>query len=444
MPSPTFTRVLNVITKQSDPYNWADAHYERAFTRSILAQSERKEYLRLILQDYDAALEVFTYEEYPRQWAAIQFRIAITFGRYTAENHEQDSLRALKHIDAALTVYTREGSPLDYHRTLEVRAIMCERLERWEEARIALIEARKVQRDLLTMAESGNLLHIIAEFARPEISLRHALIALHLNPPGYEEAVIALEEGRTQAMRRLSKLQQQGQPDTGSPLQTPTLVEIASCITDEDMALVYLAAGTNVPLGPLTNMDDHMFLGIEGGLALIVTRDAEGVTHIEHLRLPGLITMALSFLLEPVFEPKTSKNNNKKDLHIPIKLEHTIAKLGEMGLNELTQALYAKGIHQVTFVPYSSLGLFPLHAAQVTLPNGEKPYLGELFEVNIAPSAYAAKQARQRALAAQTVTQGLKTVFSAGNPKPASDRFDEPLDELLYGQEEAQRIRDIA
>ncbi len=437
-----FTRVLDVITKRSDPYNWADAHYERAFTRSILAQNDRKQHLRAVLEDYDAALEIFTYEAYPSYWAEIQLKIATTFLRYTAEGHEQDTLRALNHLNAALTFYTREGSPLNYHRVQEARAVMYERLGQWEEARAALIEASAVQRDLITTTKSSShLLHIIAEFTRPEISLRHAQIALRLDPPDCERAVIALEEGRTQAMRRLSKnLHQQEQSDTTPSLEIPKLADITGCITDANMALVYLAAGTNVPLGPLTNIDDHMSLGIEGGLALIVTKGNGGATHIEYLPLPHLTNLALSFLLEPVFERDTSHVPKKKDLSIPIKLEHTIAKLGEMGLNELAQALHTKGIHQVTFVPYSSLGLFPLHVAQVTLPNGETRYLGELFEVNIAPSAYAARQARHHALAAQTVTQGLKTVFSAGNPKPRPDEFSE----LLYAQEEALRIRDIA
>ena len=437
-----FTCVLNVITKQSDPYGWAEAHYERAFTRSTLAQNDRKQHLRAVLEDYNAALEIFTYEAYPAYWAEIQLKIATTFLRYSAEGHEQDTQRALNHLNAALTYYTREGSPLNYHRVQEVRAVMYERLGQWEEARTALIEASAVQRELITTTESSShLLHIIAEFTRPEISLRHAQIALRLDPPDYEGAVVALEEGRTQAMRRLSKnLQQQEQSDTTPTLPIPKLADIASCITDAHMALVYLAAGTNVPLGPLTNIDNHMSLGIEGGLALIVTKETGGTPHIEHLPLPLLTNLALAFLLEPVFARETSRAAKKKDLSIPIKLEHTIAKLGEMGLNELAQALDAKGIHQVTFVPYSSLGLFPLHAAQVTLPNGEKHYLGELFEVNIAPSAYAAREARQRALAAQTVTQGLKTVFSAGNPKPRPDEFSE----LLYAQEEALCIRDIA
>ncbi len=94
-------------------------------------------------------------------------------------------------------------------------------------------------------------------------------------------------------------------------------------------------------------------------------------SNIEHLPLPRLTSLALSFLLEPVLEPGANRGTTKRDPGFPIKLEHTIAKLGEMGLNELAQVLYSKGIHQVTFVPYSSLGLFPLHAAQVTLQNGE-------------------------------------------------------------------------
>src|SRR5262249_4270540 len=91
-----FTDVLNVITKQSDPYNWADAHYERAVTRAVLAQNDRKQHLRAVLEDYDAALEIFTYEKYPREWAATQLKIAITFLCYSAESHEQDTLRALR------------------------------------------------------------------------------------------------------------------------------------------------------------------------------------------------------------------------------------------------------------------------------------------------------------------------------------------------------------
>jgi CHAT domain-containing protein len=431
-----FTCVLGVITKQSDPYNWADAHYERAFTRSLIAQNDRKQQLTAVLEDYYAALEVFTYEEYSRQWAEIQLKIAITIDRYTIENDEQDALRALKHIDAALPFYTRKDDPLNYHRALGVRAIMYERLGRWEEARDALIEARAVQRDLIIATTRDSDLHkIVAEFARPEVSLRHAQIALRIDPPDYEDAVRALEEGRTQAMRLLSaNLQQQEQADGSHPLQGPELVDIASCITDANMALVYLAAGTNIPVGS-SNRDDRMPLGVEKGLALIVTKENGDTVHIEHLPLPHLTSLALSMLLKPVFEPETNRDANKQDRLIPIKLEHTITKLGEMGLNELAQALYAKGIEQVTFVLYSSLGLFPLPAAQVTLQNGEKHYLGELFEINIAPSAYAARLARKRALAIQE----LKTVLSAGNPKPTRTKL-----LLPYAQKEAQRIHNIA
>src|SRR5262249_1377789 len=152
------------------------------------------------------------------------------------------------------------------HRAQEVRAIVYERWGLWKEARAALLEARAVQRDLVTRTKSDNLLPIIAEFTRPEIALRHAQIALRLDPPDYEEAVIALEEGRTQAIRHLSmnRSEPDGMPPLEvAPVEIPKLADIASCITDANMALVYLAAGTNVPLGgALATMDYNMLLGV--------------------------------------------------------------------------------------------------------------------------------------------------------------------------------------
>lgn len=438
------TELLALVPRERDAYNWADAHFERAFTRAIIAPGERKQLLKSIFEDFEHAMEVFTLAKYPTRWANIQLHIATFLQRFTIESPEKDARAALRAIDAALTVFTAEETPFEYYRAQELRAMACERLQLWKEAQQSLCEARSVEVHLMSATQSGKRFYdLLARFTRPEISLRRAQIALHLDPPACEEAAIALEEGRAQGLQRAQRPSEQDQ----GPTSSLSLAEMVRCLPHQQAALVYLTAGTSFSASG--DMDRQLSLGVEEGFALILTRATDGKPHVEALPLPHLTNIALDFLQEPLVDARqqetslldkhmyeSRRGNNGRSRSLPIKLELAITKLGEMGLSDLARHLCANKISEVTLVPYGNLGLFPWNALQVTLADGSSSYFGELFEVSLAPSAYAAVQARQRAELANTVT----TVLAAGNPQPQIQE----LELLPYAAGEAQMVYELA
>src|SRR5262249_39201883 len=133
-------------------------------------------------------------------------------------------------------------------------------------------------------------------------------------------------------------------------------------------ALVYLAAG------------------VESGLALLIICKGRGVQQRQYIPLPRLKTRAISDLMET----DTTK-------YTPIKLERSLATLGELGLDDVVRVLGPNGVEKVRLVPFGLLGLFPFPAVQVRFIHGGKKRLGDLFEVTIAPSARALQVAEKRA-----------------------------------------------
>lgn len=191
---------LTVFTRESAPREWAVAHSELAaiYTAYVWSNSQEK-----IAEHLEASQSVFARENAPEMWAIHQVYRGnnLLFGSSELLS-EQEARDALGYFDAALTVFTREVSPGE-HRRIQLRRIqVLEYLEHWEEVHQALLSVREVQRDLVGRAiDEPNRSDSIGEITSDNIYVRDAQTLLRMDPPNTVEAVIALEEGRAQALR---------------------------------------------------------------------------------------------------------------------------------------------------------------------------------------------------------------------------------------------------
>lgn len=196
-----FTTVLTTLKREDYPGGWTEAHLQRASTYTFSLQRNRS-YLRRTIADYRNALQGYTRQSHPELWATVHACIAELFMIYAVEDQQEDAKEALFYLDEALTIYTKEAMPYDFQRMQLNRAVMLERLGRLEEAHEALLQVREVDRELVVLApDDVSRRNIIAFFARHDIYTRDALLLLQLDPPRSEEAAVALEEGRAQALR---------------------------------------------------------------------------------------------------------------------------------------------------------------------------------------------------------------------------------------------------
>jgi len=120
-----------------------------------------------------------------------------------------------------------------------------------------------------------------------------------------------------------------------------------------------------------------------------------------------------------------------------IELRRAMRLLGEWGLSEVAERLYAGGIRKVALIPYGRLGLFPLPSVFVTSQTPGERTLGELFEVTLAPNARAWETAKQRR---DALDREKRQILAVGNPLP----LPQGIRELGAATTEAQTIQRIA
>ena len=492
-----FDMALTVLTKENAPTEWALAHSARAQAYEMMNMGNSNAYSEQANEDYESAQTVFTPESKPFEWAWTQVgqasRLLLTPANQTSQTLKQKAEQALQHLDAALSIYTTQVAPTHYQNTQVLRALAYERLNNWQAAHRAWLEVRKVRRTLMTMALSEqNRTDQEMVLRNINIYKHDAQVLLRCTPPDVVEAVIALEEGRAQGLRLAfdldsldpEKIQNQqakkraktllaardawrqcqqqverllteknivefseerqqyllelqraheafiqagnaireyDNPDFMSPV--PTLTSIAQAVSAPSDALVYLVAGSHLGLG----MTENLFgANADQGLAIIVMRDTQGEPRVHALALPLLTKLAVDGLF-PL------------DDTAPINVDRVIKQVGELGMNDLVTTLHQWGVRRITFVPYGRLSLFPLAAIQVQSSNGETTYLGDLFEVSVAPSARSCEISRRRANEAtrNRQRQGLCLV---GNPFPLVD----DIPELPWAEAEADIVRQIA
>jgi CHAT domain-containing protein/tetratricopeptide (TPR) repeat protein len=344
-----YDAALAQLPGQTPSYVWASCHSNRGIAYADREGGDPAENVALALADFDAALTYFTLERTPIEWADVQLNRANTSLRRSAGNRELDLEQALIACDAALGVFTLEAHPRRYRDAQLIRADALMQLERWDEAHAALLAAREVTRTLIegTASRSG-ISEVLQERSRAQLYIRDAQALLHLTPPDLVGAISALEEGRAQNLRMAlnvddldpMKIQDpQGRaraesflaaqvawrveqlklneplandlnedqrnaervrrheclsaayreflrardairlhddPDFLAPLST--LAQIAQAVEGPQAALVYLVAG------------------MREGYALVLTKDAEGTSHVTYISLPNLTQFALAKL----------------------------------------------------------------------------------------------------------------------------------------------------
>ncbi|GCE31245.1 hypothetical protein KDA_67290 [Dictyobacter alpinus] len=451
-----FDAALSVLSPTAHPREWSYARRERSTTDALYKiWGDYTDGYKGALEDLDAVLEVYERQNLRFDWAVtLNNRALFYFSRLQAGQPEAAAL-ALRDAAAALTVFTRLSYPRDYRNLYVLRARVFSYLGQWEPAHEALLIARDVLRTTLLNAPSGSdQFEELAEVSEHDIYVYAAQVLVKLRR--YAEAVVALEEGRAQrlrlalaldtitttratedaaaqkrrqtflalretwhtrqqtlnletqqgalsqaemdlAARQLEEtwqelmsvaqiIQQHDDPLFMQPV--PTLQDITSALATKDEALVYLVSGA--------------FMADHGGMALIVSHQPDGELSIQHLDLPHLSLEAIS----DVFDPNPSADT-------VLKIHSIIHTLGAAGLTSLSHFLLSQHhLYRVRLIPYGRLGLLPLPAVQVTLPDKQRAYFGELFEVTLVPSAQAAR------ISYNHLPTTKEDILVVGNPQP--------------------------
>ncbi len=439
-----FTEALTLYQQQGRQDDWARTLLKRAGIYRIGNQVSIQDML-LAIDDYTAALNILKKETSPYEWMGAVGNRGGCYMQIGVSGREGYFEKAIADLQAELTVATRQASPALYRKTQLFLYQAFEHLGRWEEAYGAIKEAIAAQHDLLAMTPvEGDQLSLISDVANTqvEIYVRAAQVLSRFKKPALQNAACMLELGRAQLLRltlsldtldpnriadpasrrRIEKflaalktwkrhqqqvagaissantrplptsgsaqkqeaLLQQTETDHAAFLETieairryddpdfmtpiPAFEDIQRALPAPESALVYLAAGA------------------ESGLALLIIRDRKGQVQTQYIPLPQLKNRAVSDLVEM---------NSRKA--VPIKLQQVLSRLGQMGLNDIVQVLSWSGVKTVRLIPFGLLGLFPLPAVVVQNGQGQRKRLGDLFEVTLAPSARAVEVAEQRA-----------------------------------------------
>jgi CHAT domain-containing protein len=439
-----FTEALTLYQQQGRQDDWARTLLKRAGIYRIGDQVSIQDML-LAIDDYTAALNVLKKETSPYEWMGATGNRGGCYMQIGASGREGYYEKAIADLQAELTVATRQASPALYRKTQLFLYQAFERSGRWEEAYGAIKEAIAAQHDLLAMnpVESDQL-SLISDVANTqvEIYVRAAQVLSRFKRPALQEAACMLELGRAQLLRltlsldtldpnriadpasrrRIEKFlaalktwkrhQQQVAGAISSantrPLPTSASAQKQEALlqqteTDHTAFLETIEAIRRYDdpdfMTPIPAFDDiqralpapesalvYLAAGAESGLALLIIRDRKGQVQTQYIPLPQLKNRAVSDLVEM---------NSRKA--VPIKLQQVISRLGQMGLNDVVQVLSWSGVQKVRIIPFGLLGLFPLPAVVVQNGQGQRKRLGDLFEVTLAPSARAVEVAEQRA-----------------------------------------------
>lgn len=439
-----FTEALTLYRQQGRQDDWARTLLKRAGIYRIGNQVSLQDML-LAIDDYSAALNVLKKETAPYEWMGAIGNRGGCYMQIGASGREGYYEKAIADLQAELTVATRQASPALYRKTQLFLYQAFERLGRWEEAYGAIKEAIAAQHDLLAMTpDESNQLSLISDIANAqvEIYVRAAQVLSRFKKPALQEAACMLELGRAQLLRltlsldtldparianpasrrRIEKFlaalktwkrhQQQvtrGIPSASTvPLPMPGSAQKQEALlqqteTDHTAFLETIEAIRRYDdpdfMTPTPAFEDilralpasasalvYLAAGAESGLALLIIRDKKGQVQTQYIPLPQLKNRAVSDLVEM---------NARKA--VPIKLQPVLSQLGQMGLNDVVQALDWSGVQKVRLIPFGLLGLFPLPAVVVQTGQGQRKRLGDLFEVTLAPSARAVEVAEQRA-----------------------------------------------
>ncbi|HVU67488.1 MAG TPA: CHAT domain-containing protein, partial [Ktedonobacteraceae bacterium] len=484
------TQAIDLYKEQGNQESWARTLLRRAMAHRLASWPSAHGTFQAI-DDYTAVLSVVKEENSAWEWAAAVSNRGLSYLMIMGPGYDERLKRAIADLQAVLRTYTRQGAPALYRKTQYYLFEAFKNAKRWEEAYQALREVIAVQRDLLALnPDEGRRAGLISTIANVHVQvyIRAAEVLLHFKQIPLEEMACLLEEARAQNLRMVLSLDaldpersgtvasrrvgrffaaykawRTSEPETGgdilfsgSQLQPlpglarsfgveeqpdpqvrqaqekratvlqaikdirmredpdfmapqPVFEDIVQAVQTPGTALIYLAAG------------------METGLALLLIRTPENLLQKHLIPLPQLKSRALARLIE------TESGQNP-----PINLERALTLLTEPVFHDLVPVLSKSKVRRVRLVPFGALGLFPFPALQVRAGHGEKKYLGELFEVTVAPSAQAFVLSERRAACIDRTTHPYLLLAGNPSPRPAG------VNNLPYAQVEAETIQRLA
>lgn len=466
----------SVFTREDTPEVWAVQQISRGnnllfHSPNALSEQQAQE----ILSSFDDALTIFTQRVSPVEHCRIQLRriLVLEYLQDWEKVHQaflsvRDVQRDLvaTAIDESNRSEAIERLTSDHIYVRDAQALLLMEPPDPIEALITLEEGRaqsmrlalEIDSSTLQKPQSGKpdaqkrfdaFLQAYQKWSAHQLQIGESFAQTLASPEEYQQhrqRLQLLQSAYEEFVQARAAIRQYDDPDFMAPV--PTLEGIARALAGPDEALVYLVAGHYLPNRFQSVKRSNTLPGAEPGFALIVTRTIDGSPRVQALPLPALQANAIDALLEPVSdvaieggEPAKVAPGSRRE---SVRLDEALETLGGLGLNELATALLAceVRVRKVMLVPYKRMGLFPLAAVSIQIPERPVCRFGDLFdELAFVPNAHAAEIARERADALEKKRQSF---LFGGNPQPLAVGSGLPSSPLPFAEDEAVALYHFA
>lgn len=112
-----YEAVITVYTKDTHPIDWADTQSSLAAAWETLRTGEKDANIRNAISAYQAALHVYTKENQLSRWGWTQYKLAKAWASLTTGNRSANLDKAIASYEAVLTVYTKDTHPKEWFST---------------------------------------------------------------------------------------------------------------------------------------------------------------------------------------------------------------------------------------------------------------------------------------------------------------------------------------
>ncbi|MEA5464043.1 CHAT domain-containing protein, partial [Leptothoe sp. PORK10 BA2] len=201
-----YEQVLEVMTREAMPVEWATAQMNLAIAYSDRIRGDRADNLEQAIAAYEQVLEVMTREAMPVDWATAQMNLAIAYSDRIrgdrADNLEQAIVqasleKAIAAYQDSLKIFTPELLPNDCRRSARSLATLLSDQQRWQEAepmyQMALDAAEILYQSATLLDSKSGELRETADLPR------RAAYAL-ARADNRQKAVETLERGRARGL----------------------------------------------------------------------------------------------------------------------------------------------------------------------------------------------------------------------------------------------------
>ncbi len=190
---------LDVFKPETFPWEWAATMSNLGLAYMDRIRGTRADNLERAISCRENALTVYSIEDFPEQWAATHGGLGLTYRNRIRGDGSRNLDEAIRHYEKALTIYSRDTYPDKYRFTQRDLGELHLDRGRYAQAHDAFATSIEVSEELIGTAytEDGRIAEVDATTRAHRLDA-YALLRLHRA----DEALLRLEEGKTQQLRQ--------------------------------------------------------------------------------------------------------------------------------------------------------------------------------------------------------------------------------------------------